>query len=128
MAPRTTSTDPATDPAPAGFSDEQKSQLEEMIKAAVGGAKPPGGEQPTERPRPTDDQWDAMSDRQRETWVRQEVDWRIDELVKLDEDRKLREKVDALAADKDKPEPEVTPTPWNKLQKWLWGSDPEKAS
>jgi hypothetical protein len=113
-------TPPSPDPsADDGFNETQKSQLSEMIAAAVGGAKPP--ETVKDGPKPvTDDQWDNMSDRSRESFVRQIVDAELDRLVKEDETRSLAADVAALKAGV-KLEPEKTPGMMTKLQKLIWG-------
>ena len=109
-----------------GFNDTQRSQLSEMIAAAVGGAKPPTNDPGPKGPPPvTDDDWDAMTDRKRESWVRALVDTELDRLVKEDEQRTLASTVAELAAKVNaKPEVEKTPggtTKLQKLQHMLWG-------
>jgi hypothetical protein len=117
----------APDPeAPAtGFSDEQLGELRALIQEVVSGAKAPPAPEASAGPRQLrDDEWDAMSDRQRESWVRQLVDFRLDELARDDEVARQRVDIDALKADKT-PEPEAPPSVVSRLQKFLWG-DPEK--
>jgi hypothetical protein len=89
-----------------------------MIADAVSGTKPP----PTEPAGPkkvSDSEWDDMTDRKRESWVRELVDFRLLELEKDDEIRQLAAKVNGLSA--EKPEPEVSPGIKTKLQKLIWG-------
>jgi hypothetical protein len=119
----------ADPPADDGFNDTQKSQLSEMIAAAVGGAKPPPTTDAPKGPKPvSDDEWDNMSDRNRESWVRQLVDAELDRLVKDDEDRKLRDTVAELAGlVSAKPEPEKIPGPLARLQVLFWGRPDDKA-
>ena len=110
-----------------GFSQTQKTQLSEMIAAAVNGAKPPATE-PTGPKKLTDDEWDAMTDRGRESWVRKLVDFRLDELSKDDEQRRLATEVEALKSGlSQKPEPEKTPGTLSRLQKLLWGRPDDTA-
>lgn len=127
----TTRNNPAPDPAPppegGGFSPEQKSELTALIAEAVGSAKPPGQDPTQGGPKPvSDDDWDKMTDRARESWVRQLVDFRLDELAKEDDDARLRQEVEALKAAKTV-EPEATPSVITKLQKFLWGAEREKS-
>jgi hypothetical protein len=114
--------EPSTDD---GFNETQKSQLADMIAAAVGGAKPPEPDK-SQLPKLSDDEWDALTDRGKESWVRKLVDGELDRLFKDDEQRRLAADVEALKAGAGKPEPEKTPAgPTNsftaKLQKLLWG-------
>ncbi|HUO47999.1 MAG TPA: hypothetical protein VMU09_04115 [Acidimicrobiales bacterium] len=119
------------EPATPAFSDEQKSELAEMIAEAVKGAKPP--EQPAPAPAGpravTDAEWDTMSDRARESWVRQLVDFRLEELGRQDadaeRDRKIAELEKAKAA-AEAPPGDRPPTIIDKLRGFLWGSEPDK--
>lgn len=119
--------EPAASTETSGFTEEERNELKALIAEAVGSAKPPAGEPAKpELKRPTDDEWDGMSDRAKESWVRKLVDGRLAELAKEDEDAQLRAKVDAIAAEKDKkPEPEAAPSVVSKLQKFLWGEPKE---
>jgi len=118
--------DPAAPPT-GGFSDEQRSELEAMIARAVGSSTPPNTPSgPSGPPTKTDDEWDAMSDRQRESWVRQLVDFRLDELARADADARRDAEIEALKSAKTV-EPEKAPSVVTKLQKWLWGDEPAKA-
>jgi hypothetical protein len=110
-----------------GFSETQKSQLSEMIAAAVKGDKAPPSD-PGGPKKLTDDEWDAMTDRGRESWVRKLVDFRLDELFKEDEQRRLAAEVEALKAGlTSKPEPEKTPGMLTRLQKTIWGRPDDPA-
>jgi hypothetical protein len=125
----TTRNAPAADPdeSPQGFTEEQRGELEEMIARVVAGAKPPEAKPaPAGPPAKSDDEWDAMSDRQRESWVRSLVDFRLDELSRDDEMARQRSEIDALKNDKT-PEPEKVPSVVSKIQKFLWG-DPDQKS
>jgi hypothetical protein len=111
----------------SGFSEEQRSELRQLIAEAVGSATPPKAATPEKAAGPkqvSDSEWDAMSDRQRESWVRQLVDFRLDELARDDEFARQRADIDALKADKT-PEPEAPPSVVSKIQKFLWG-EPER--
>jgi len=115
-------------PAPAddGFSETQRSQLEEMIAKVVGGAKAPETT-PTGPAPKTDDEWDNMTDRARESWVRQLVDSELDKLAKDDDQRRLAADVEALKSGADKkPEPEKSPGVITRLQKLIWGDQDQK--
>lgn len=108
----------------SGFTEEQRSELRELIADAVGATKPPGPAAPAGPKQLSDSEWDAMSDRQRESWVRQLVDFRLDELSRDDEIARQRAEIDALKTDKT-PEPEAPPSVVTKIQKFLWG-EPDK--
>jgi hypothetical protein len=122
----TTRNTPPDPPAsePSGFNDDQKNELKALIAEAVGSVKPPPTSDGPKRV--SDDEWDAMSDRARESWVRQLVDFRLDELSRDDEIARQRSEIEALKRAKT-PEPERSPSVVTKLQKWLWGSEPEQA-
>jgi hypothetical protein len=111
-----------SDAGEAGFSDAQRSELRELIAEVVAGAKPPEAAAKPAGPKVSDSEWDAMSDRQRESWVRQLVDFRLDELARDDEVARQRADLDELKA---RPEPEAPPSVVTKMQKWLWG-EPDK--
>jgi hypothetical protein len=110
----------------SGFSEEERSELRQLIAEAVGSATPPpAAKEPPPGPKAvSDDEWDRMSDRSRESWVRQLVDFRLDELARDDEVARQRADIDALKADKT-PEPEAPPSVVTKVQRWLWG-EPDK--
>jgi len=107
----------------SGFTEEQRSELRDLIAEAVGSATPPKAEPPA-RQKVTDSDWDGASDRQRESWVRQMVDDELERLAKDDEIRSQREDIERLKQDKT-PEPEAPPSVVTKLQKFLWG-EPDK--
>lgn len=113
----------------SGFSEEQRSELRELIAEVVAGAKPPKAPEAPEAPQGprqlSDSEWDVMSDRQRESWVRQLVDFRLDELSRDDEIRAQRDDIERLKADKT-PEPEAPPSVVTKIQKFIWGEPDAK--
>ena len=118
----TTKEPPAPEPA---FSDAQKGELAAMIAEAVKSGTPPKApNEPTGPKKVTDDEWDNMSDRQRESWVRQLVDFRLDELVRMDADAERDRKLAELEAKTAKPEPERPPSVVSRLQSFLWGHEP----
>lgn len=93
-----------------------------MIQRAVGGAKPPAQPEPAKTPAVTDDEWDKMSDRQRESWVRSLVDDTLDKLRREDDDRRRDDEIRELQeAAKPKPEPEAVPDTITRLRKFIWG-------
>jgi hypothetical protein len=109
----------------SGFTEDQRSELRSIIAEVVGAATPPAAPA-TSAAGPkqlSDSEWDALSDRQRESWVRQLVDFRLDELARDDEVARQRGEIDALKADRT-PEPEAPPSVVTKLQRFLWG-DPD---
>jgi hypothetical protein len=116
--------DPPAAPEPEGFNEAQLGQIEAMVQKVLGSGKPPPAA-PEGPPAVTDEQYDRMTDRQREAHVRDTVVSELERLQREDEAARLREDVDAL---KNPPPPavEATPSPWNRMQKFLWGSDPDK--
>jgi hypothetical protein len=108
----------------SGLSEDDRNWIKSAIAEAVGGVKPPEGSTPT-APKVSDDEWDKMSDRQRESWVRSLVDFELEELIRYDADAKLRADVEALKQ-KPEPEPEAPPSVVSRLQKFLWGDPQEK--
>ena len=105
-----------------GFNETQRTQLQEMIAQAVSGKTPPPSVEAQSGPRKvTDSEWDDMTDRKRESWVRELVDFRLLELEEKDEVRRLAQKVNELG--QSKPEPEVSPGIKTRLQKLIWGDD-----
>jgi hypothetical protein len=92
--------------APPDISPEQRTAFDAYIEELAQLGKPPESAPPT-GPKPvTDAQWDAMSDRQRESWVRQLVDGRLDDLSRDDEIARHAAEIERL---KNKPEAEGTP-------------------
>lgn len=112
------------DPEPdAVFSPAQEARLAQLMKEAVASSKPP--EAPANEPkvpRVSDAEWDGMSERAREGWVRSVVDFHLKSLAKEDEDAKLRAKVAELETRKI---PEKPPSVAQRLQRLLWGTEPE---
>jgi hypothetical protein len=125
MPPSRNAPAPEPDAEPTGFSEGQRSELKALIAEAVGSATPPATPTPGGPPPKTDDEWDAMSDRQRESWVRSLVDHELDELARVDADHRRDAEIEALK-NAQKPEPERPPSTISKLQKWLWGDQQEK--
>lgn len=116
--------------APA-FSDEQKSELASMIAEAVKGSTPPAQDPPTPAgpPAVTDAEWDRMTDRARESWVRQLVDSRLDDLARQDADAERDRKIADLErakAEAEAPPGDRPPTIIDRLRAILWGADPDK--
>jgi hypothetical protein len=109
---------------PEGVSPEQRAAMDAYITelSQLKTTPPPA---PPERPAPvSDDEWGTMTDRQRENWVSSEVGWTLQQLAKLDADRRRDAEIEELK--NRKPEPEGTPqekmpTLLQKLQKFLWG-------
>jgi hypothetical protein len=113
--------DPGTQ---AGFTDEEKNDLRELIKEVVGSATPPATT-PTGPPAVTDADWDKMTDRARESWVRDLVDGKLNDLVKLDADKRRDDEIASLKKAKEEgeqPPADAPPRPIDKLRKFLWGS------
>lgn len=114
----------------SGFTEDQRTELKAIIAEAVGSAVPPPSPPSTGAaagPRQvSDDEWDSMSDRQRESWVRQLVDFRLDELARDDEVARQRGEIDALKAERAEPEKEQPPSVISRFQKFLWGEERPK--
>lgn len=114
---------PAED-APPDISPEQRTAFDAYVTELSQLSTPPKAPETPTGPKPvTDAQWDGMSDRARESWVRQLVDSRLDDLSRDDE---IARHAAEIAALKEKPEPEGTPagpmpTVLSRLQKFLWG-------
>ncbi len=114
---------PPADPPP-DISPEDRAAFDSYIEQLAQLGTPPKAEPtPTGPKSVTDAQWDAMSDRARESWVRQLVDSRLDDLSRDDE---IARHAAEIAALKNKPEPEGAPaaqmpTMLQRLQKFLWG-------
>jgi hypothetical protein len=109
----------------SGFTEEERKELRDLIAEAVGSVKPPDTPaEPTGPKKVTDAEWDNMSDRSRESWVRQLVDSELDRLAREDQISRHDAEIEKLKADKT-PEPEAPPSVVTKIQKFLWG-EPEK--
>jgi hypothetical protein len=114
------------DPA---VSDDQRAALDAYVNELeqLKGTPPPA---PPERPAAvSDDEWSKMTDRARENWVSNEVGWNLQQLAKLDADKRRDAEIDALK--NAKPEPEASPqgpmpTLLQKFQKFLWGDQDAK--
>jgi hypothetical protein len=113
---------------PEGLSPEQRTAFDRYIEelSELDTAPNPSGGDGGPNP-VTDAEWDKMTDRQRESWVRELVDGRLDKLAADAEAAQLRADVEAL---RQKQESEGTPqgpmpSGFKKLQKWLWGEPKE---
>jgi hypothetical protein len=112
------------DPSAAtGFSEEEKGELRQLIAEAIGSVTPPKAEPTSTAPAVTDDEWDKMTDRARESYVKNVVSDVLDSLRRDDEIARQGAEIDAL---KQKPEPEGTPQDsppglLQKIQKLVWG-------
>lgn len=115
--------DSGTGTEESGFNEAQRSELQQIIADAVAGVKPPDAPAEPDRPKMTDDQWDVMSDRQRESFVRSIVDNELDRLSQLDTLRAHDEQIRALAEKNQTVEPEAHPDPMTRIRKFLWGSE-----
>lgn len=115
---------------PEGVSPEQRAALDAYVNelSALGGPAPPP---PPEKPAPvTEDQWANMTDRGRENWVASTVGWILDDLAKLDADRRRDAEIEALKGAKMEPEvspADKPPTLFEKFQKFMWGDQREKS-
>lgn len=109
---------------PPDISPEDRAAFDSYIEQLSQLATPPKTEPTPAGPKPvTEAEWDAMSDRARESWVRQLVDGRLDELSRDDEIARHAAAIEEL---RKKPETEGTPagpmpTLLERLQKFLWG-------
>jgi hypothetical protein len=109
---------------PEGISPEQRAAMDAYVTemAALGGPPPPAP--PAQPAAVTDEAWSTMTDRARENWVANQVGWTLEELAKLDADKRRDAEIEAL---KNKaPEPEASPadappTLLQKFQKFMWG-------
>jgi hypothetical protein len=115
---------------PEGVSPEQRQAFDAYIRE-LDQLKQPPPPAPAERPKPvSDDEFDAMTDRKRETYIANMVGWILEDIAKLDADRRRDADIEALK--NAKPEEEKTPqekmpTPLDKFRKWLWGDEPDKS-
>ena len=74
-----------TDPPPEITPDE-RAAFDQYVKELTQLGTPPKADPTPTGPKPvTDAEWDKMSDRQRESWVRQLVDGRLDDLAREDQ-------------------------------------------
>lgn len=129
MSPRPAPAEPSATP-PGGVSPEQRAALDAYVNemAQLGGTPPPP---PPERPPAvSDDDWAGMSDRARENWVSNEVGWTLQQLAKLDADKRRDAEIEALKKGSSEPEvppQEKMPTLVDKFRKFMWGAEPEKS-
>jgi hypothetical protein len=123
MATTRKAEDPGTGTEESGFNETQRTELQQIIAEAVAGVKPPAAPSEPSVPAMTDDQWDGMSDRQREGFVRSIVDNELDRLSQLDTLRAHDEQIRALAEKNQTVEPEAHPDPMTRVRKFLWGSE-----
>lgn len=109
---------------PEGISPEQRAAMDAYITelSQVGGAPPPA---PPEQPAVvSDEEFDGMTDRKRETYIANTVGWILEEIAKLDADRKRDADIEALknkAAEPEVPPADAPPTLLQKFQKFMWG-------
>ena len=121
----TTRNKPEGAPPPDGITPEDRAAFDSYIEELSALGTPPTTQPTPTGPKPvTDAQWDAMSDRARESWVRQLVDARLDDLSAQDEAARMRADIEALK--NKKPETEGTPTGpmptmFQRIQRILWG-------
>lgn len=116
QAPTTTET--------SGFTEDQRNELKALIQEAIGSAalSPPAA-QAKSAPAVSEEGWGKMSDRQRQSLVSQLVDFRLDELARIEADADRDRKIADL---QKKGQPERPPSTWSKIQGILWGSEPAK--
>ena len=100
------------------FTPEQESRLKELLREAVGGGKQDDSKNDKAPPAVSDDEWNAMSDRRRESYVEGLVKEQFDKL-------RMSNKVDDIASKIDKldTQPEEKPKVLSSLTRWLWGDD-----
>ena len=108
-----------------GFTEDQRNEIAAIVAKAIGGGAPSAGKPSPVVPKVTDDEYDRMTDRQREGFIRSVVVDTLEGLAKDDEAARLRDDVDALKQDKGKPEPEAPPSVVTRIQRILWG-DPKE--
>lgn len=111
----------STETPTSGFTEEQRSELAELIAEAVKGGAPPPENQPKDGPQVTDDEWGGWSDRKKQNFITELVDHRLGELARLDKDYQRDAKIAELESKNRTPEPERTPSTWSKIQGFLWG-------
>jgi len=118
-----TTKDPPAAP-PEGISPEQRQAFDAYVRE-LDQLKAPPPPAPVERPKPvSDDEFDAMTDRKREAYIANHVGWVLEDIAKLDADRRRDAEIEALK--NAKPEPEKTPqekvpTLLDKFRKFMWG-------
>lgn len=113
--------EPGGDTKTSGFSEEQRGEIAALVAELIKGDKPPPSA--PERPTVTDSQWDEMTDRKRESFVRDMVVSVLDDLAKQDDEARLRDDVEKLLKADKTPEPEAPPSVVTRLQRWLWGDE-----
>ena len=95
------------DSPPEGISAEQRAAMDAYVtELGELGGPPPAPPRPA-RPL-SDDDWATMTDRARENWVASTVGWVLQQLAKLDADKRRDAELDALK--NAKPEPEGPPS------------------
>lgn len=103
------------------FTEEQRAELVALIaEATKGGEAPPPDALPKDAPKVTDAEWDSMSDRHKQSWIKSVVDHHLGELSRKDADAERDARLAELEARKA-PEPERAPSVWSRLQGVLWG-------
>lgn len=118
-----TSKDPSASEAPTV--EDRLDRIEQMISDLAGSAKAPDpGEAKT--PKLSDDEWDALTDRGKESWVRRLVEGEIERVRAADKDRQRDAEIDDLKKKVERPEPERAPSITTRIQEWLWGAEPKK--
>lgn len=121
VPPSRTAQPPEPDAQTSGFTEDQRSELRTIIAEVVGSAKAPAAAERPSGPKPVSDaEWETMSDRRRESHVRDIVVEELDRLARDDEIASQRADIDALKNDKT-PEPEAPPSIVTRLQKFFWG-------
>lgn len=115
---------------PPELSAEERTAFDQYVTELSQLGTPPAPTTAPGAPKPvTDAQWDAMTDRARESWVRQLVDARLDDLSREDEAARLAADVAKLkeskAAETERAPADPPPSALRKLQKWLWGEPKE---
>jgi hypothetical protein len=109
---------------PPTVSPEQRAALDAYV-TELSELEKPAPPAPPERPAPvSDDDWSKMTDRARENWVSNEVGWNLQQLAKLDADRRRDAEIEALKTQKpevEKTPQEKMPTLLQRVQKFMWG-------
>lgn len=118
---------PTGDPPP-DISPEDRAAFDTYIEQLSQLGTPPKVDPTPTGPKPvTDAQWDAMSDRAREGWVRELVDSRLDDLSRDDEIARHAAEIAALKAKHESEGAPDGPMPtiFQRVQKFLWGEPKE---